>query len=244
MRMRNATIPLMIAIVIPTYNESKNIGPLVTEIFHFHPKARIIIVDDNSPDKTQEVVRKLQKKYKRLDLLVRTRDKGRGAAVMDGFKYVLKKYPKVEYVLEMDSDFSHKPAEISWLLDKAKKNTIVIGSRYTKGSKIEDWPLSRIILSHFANSYIRFFLGIPINDYTMGFRCYSIKALRSIDFSKIHHKGFITLSESAYILHKNGFTFLEVPITLKDRTQGKSNANFAEVLRSFAAILEIRFRKE
>lgn len=231
----------MEAIVIPTFNERKNIGLLIDEVFKNLPKSYVFVVDDKSPDKTAEVVREYQKKYKNLNLILRMKDKGRGASVLAGFQNALKKYPEVSYFIEMDSDFSHNPADIPKLLKAANKNIISIGSRYIRGSVIEEWPFKRIILSRMANTYIRFFLGIPIADYTMGFRCYSREALESLNLSKIKHKGFITLSEIAYKLYKNGFSFIEVPVILKDRTRGQSNANFKEVLKSFFAVFAIRF---
>ncbi len=232
----------MEAIIIPTYNERKNIGLLIDLVFASLPKVTVVVVDDDSPDKTADIVKKKQKKYKGLDLIVRKKNKGRGASVVEGMKYILHKYPHAEYIVEMDSDFSHNPNDIPKLLQQANANTVVIGSRYVKGSTIVDWPLYRIILSRFANSYARFFLGIPINDLTMGFRCYSKKSLASIDLTKIRHKGFITLSELAYQLYKKDFLFKEIPITLVDRTRGKSNANLMEVIKSFFAIIDIRFR--
>lgn len=230
----------MLAIVIPTFNERKNIQILISQIFKFHPQARVVVVDDNSPDQTAEVVKRLQKKYEKLDLIIRKEDKGRGASCIAGFIYVLKRYPKTTQIVEMDSDLSHNPEDIKKLITAADDQTISIGSRYVLGSVIVDWPKYRLVLSKLANTYIRFFLGIPVADLTMGFRCYSREALESLDFSKVLYRGFITLSEIAYMLKMRGFSFVEVPITLRDRTQGKSNATLSEVLRSFMAIQTIR----
>ncbi len=232
----------MISIVIPTYNERTNITPLLREIVMLYPSATIIVVDDSSRDGTLDEVKKLQKKYSQIHLLIRKNEKGRGGACIAGFQYILKNFPKTSYILEMDSDFSHAPGDIRKLISAAKPDTIIIGSRYTSGSRIIDWPKYRLFLSMLANWYIRFFLNVPIRDYTMGFRCYSNKALQSIDFKKIKYKGFITLSETAYVLKQKGFRFKEVPITLKDRTRGKSHANLQEVLKSFIAVLDIRLR--
>ncbi len=230
----------MIAIVIPTFNERENITPLLREVQKYQPQAHIVVVDDNSPDGTREVVQRAQKTSKKIHLINRTNDRGRGASVLTGFAYVLKKLPHAEFIFEMDSDFSHKPSEIKRLLEKAQSNIVVIGSRYVEGSHIVDWPLKRVILSKCANWYIRMLLGIPIRDYTMGFRCYSREALEILQNTKIKHRGFITLSETAYRLHQRGFKFIEVPITLNDRTKGRSNATMREVLWSFLAILQMR----
>lgn len=233
----------MNAIVIPTYNERANIGPLLKEINHVLPKTKIIVVDDNSPDGTSNAVRNLIKKYSQVDIITRKNARGRGGACIAGFKYLLKKYPSVAYVVEMDADFSHAPTDIPRLLVAANPDTVIIGSRYIRGSIIEDWPLFRLVLSIIANWYIKLILGVPISDYTMGFRCYSRKALRSINFDKVCYTGFITLSEIAFILKQKGYLFCEIPITLKDRTKGKSNATFSEVIKSFIAVIRIRVNK-
>lgn len=231
----------MIAIVIPTYNERENIQYLVKKIVRYYPTAHIVVIDDNSPDGTAKYVKDLQRKYRRLHIIIRTQNKGRGASVIAGFSYCLQNFPKLSYVIEMDSDLSHNPLDIKKLLEKKRKKTIVIGSRYVPNSKIVDWPKWRLFLSKASNWYIRLLLGIPINDYTMGFRCYSKEAIQVLLKSSIKYAGFITLSETAYILHRRGFQFIEVPILLKDRTRGQSNASFSEVLYSFIAILQIRF---
>ncbi len=233
----------MFAIIIPTYNESQNISKLIPQVFKYQPQAYVLVADDNSPDGTGKIVKKLQNRYPRLLLLSRYKDKGRGAAVIDGFKYIFHKYPKVEYFMEMDADFSHDPKQIQLLINATKPQTIVVGSRYVKGSKIVNWPINRIILSHLANSYIKFLLGVPLNDFTNGLRCYSREAVKVL----LHHppqtKGFITLSETAYLLDQQGFNFVEVPITFADRTMGKSNATFGEVFRSLTAVWKLKFSK-
>jgi len=230
----------MISIVIPTYNEKENIRELIDTVFRNQSTAHVVVVDDNSPDGTASVVKKMQKKQKRLYLLIRKKEKGRGASVIDGFSYVMNKLPGDRFIIEMDSDFSHNPADIAKLLKKKGKKIVVIGSRYVHGSKIIDWPRWRLILSKISNWYIRLVLRAPINDYTMGFRCYSRDAIKILLQKPIQHKGFITLSETAYRLHQSKFQFIEVPITLRDRTKGRSNATFFEVIRSFVAIVQIR----
>lgn len=231
-----------IAIVIPSYNEKINIKVLIEKIIENAPSSGIYIVDDNSPDGTQEVVKKLTKKYPRLSLITRNSKSGRGGAVIEGFRRAFEN-KKLTMFIEMDADLSHAPEEIKSLIDKTKKNTVVVGSRYLKNSKIIDWPLYRRILSRLANAYIKFILGVPINDFTNGFRYYPRKAVDYLLKSNINHKGFIMLSETAYILHKKGFMFLEVPITFKDREKGKSNATIPEILSSLLAVLQIRFGK-
>lgn len=227
-----------IAIVIPSFNERSNISILIKKLTKFLPGAFIFVVDDNSPDKTGEAVRALMKN-KRIKLIQREGKSGRGGAVLEGFKEAFKN-PNIKIFVEMDADLSHLPEEINKLTKSSKKNTITIGSRYIKGSKILNWPIYRRILSKFANYYIRAILGIKMNDFTNGFRAYPRDSVKILVQAKLSNKGFIALSEIAYLLHKKNFKFQEVPITFKDREAGKSNANAGEVLKSLIAVYGIR----
>ena len=230
-------------VVIPTLNEKKNIGQLVQQIFSLYPDLNILIVDDNSTDGSLVLIKQLQRKCANLHLLVRTKNKGRGAACVAGFQYILSNFAQTKYVIEMDADFSHDPKEIPKLLAAGAPQTVVVGSRYVRGSKIVAWPLWRIVLSKLANFYARLVLQIPIHDYTDGFRCYSTSDLKKLNLSQIKHPGFITLSEIAYLLQKRGVKFREIPITFTDRTQGKSHATLKELLSSLKAIIEIRLNE-
>lgn len=232
-----------VALIIPTYNEKENIEKTIGLIQKTVPNILIYVVDDNSPDKTQEIVRKLSsKKNSNVSLIVRTKKSGRGGAVLEGMKIAMKN-GKTQYFMEMDADLSHSPLQIPSILEKRHPKTICIGSRYIKGSKIVNWPKKRIILSGFANRYISFILRVKINDFTNGFRCYPRAAVKQILRNDIQHKGFITLSETVYLLSRKGFEFVEIPITFKDRTRGKSNATMHEVFMSLLAVIQIRFGK-
>jgi dolichol-phosphate mannosyltransferase len=231
-----------VAIIIPAYNEKENIQILIEQINKYVKNPAIYIVDDNSPDKTKYLVKKLAAKNKNIHLIVRNKKSGRGGAVLEGFKHALKN-KSIQYIVEMDADLSHAPNEIQRLLSKRNKNTLVIGSRYIPGSKIINWPARRVFLSHLANMYIRAILGVKINDFTNGFRCYTREAAEILLKKKIEHKGFITLSETAYFLSKHGYFFEEVPITFRDRKRGKSNATIFEVIKSLFSVLQIRFRQ-
>jgi dolichol-phosphate mannosyltransferase len=231
-----------IAVIVPAYNEKANIPILIREIHKYVNNALIYIVDDNSPDGTKHVVKKLSVKNPKIHLVVRNSKSGRGGAVLEGFRHALKNN-SIQYIVEMDADLSHAPDEIPRVLSKRSKNTLVIGSRYVTGSKIINWPKRRIFFSHLANMYARLVLGVPINDFTNGFRCYTREAAQILLKKNIEHKGFITLSETAYVLNKKGFSFVEVPITFRDRTRGKSNATLFEVIKSLFAILQIKFKQ-
>lgn len=231
-----------VAVIIPSYNEKGNIETLIKKIVKKFPNFDVFIVDDNSPDGTQHLVRTLIRKYPKIHLFVRNSKSGRGDAVVEGFKMALVNSNN-KYFIEMDADLSHDPEEVDRLLNKAKDNTIVIGSRYVEGSRIINWPLYRRFLSSLANFYIRVILGVPINDFTNGFRCYPRSAINFILAENINHKGFIALSETAYKLFKRKFKFVEVPIIFRDREKGKSNATIPEILSSLLAVLQIRFMK-
>lgn len=231
-----------IAIIIPSFNERNNISILIKKLIKLVPNSIIFIVDDNSPDKTGEVVQKLARKNKRIKLIKRGGKGGRGGAVLAGFREAFKN-TETENFIEMDADLSHSPEEINSLIKNSKKNTIIIGSRYIKGSKILNWPLYRRVLSKFANFYIRIILGIRVNDFTNGFRSYPRNSVQALIQAKVDNKGFIALSEMAYILHLKGFKFLEIPTTFKDRESGKSNATALEVLKSLIAVVRIRTLK-
>jgi dolichol-phosphate mannosyltransferase len=229
-----------IAVIVPTYNEKENIIALIDAIRGSVGNVSIYVVDDNSPDGTQDLVHNYIAKHKsNVSLIMRKSKSGRGGAVLEGFGAALKD-PAIEYLVEMDADFSHDPAQMHRLLDKRKPRTVVVASRYVAGSKIMNWPLKRKITSRLANAYIRTVLQVPVNDCTNGYRCYPRQAAISILESNVQHKGFIALSETLYFLSRSGFSFVEVPFIFTDREKGKSNASFVELLTSIPAILSIR----
>lgn len=225
-------------VIIPTYNERENIERLVTEILELALDIRILVVDDNSPDGTGKVVDQMVREYDRVEVIHRKGKRGRGSACLEGFKKALKE--KVDYIVEMDADFSHDPKELPKLIEGIRKYDVVIGSRYLKGSRIVNWGIKRILFSRLANFYARRVLEIPISDYTNGYRCYKKKALAQLDFGLIHTTGYIVLSETAYQLYKKGFSFGEIPILFVNRRRGESNLTFREIWSAFGAVLSIR----
>jgi len=230
---------MKIAIVIPTYNEKDNIKKIIPQIFSLVPQSSLIIIDDNSPDKTADEVKKLRKKFPHLYLIKRKQKAGRGSAVIEGFKYA-DKYIRPQIYIEMDADFSHNPKELPQLIKSSKPKTVVLASRYVKDSQIINWPISRKITSFFANKLIRFILKLPIHDNTNGFRCYSKEAVNFLLNHQFKTQGYILLSEAAYLLSQKGFDFLEIPSVFRNRKLGKSNANLAEFLRSLPALFLIK----
>lgn len=231
----------ILAVVIPTYNEADNIENIIRNVNKYISRLdHIIIVDDDSPDKTGKIAKKLKVKFKNLHVIIRKGKNGRGSAVIDGFKFALGLKPS--YVVEMDADFSHKPEDIPRLRKQMSKNVgLVIGSRYMKGSEIQNWPRKRKIFSHFANLYAKIILQIPISDYTNGFRLYSKIALEFLLSQDFKTTGYIVLSETAYKLHKAGFKFEEIPIVFINRKRGVSNVNRSEIKNAFLGVLKIRW---
>ncbi len=233
--------PAWHAVVIPTYNERDNIAPLVDGILQTSDLVRVIIVDDNSPDGTGEIADGLAARYPTVEVIHRQGKGGRGSACIAGFRHALAT-PECAYFFEMDADFSHDPRDIPRLLEAMKGADVAIGSRYIRGAKILNWGLQRHIFSHVANGFARLLLGIPIHDYTNGYRCYSRRALESLDFDRIEAHGYIVLSEMAYQLHQRKMRFAEVPIVFVNRRRGKSNTNLREIAEAFTSVIQLRIK--
>ena len=229
-----------IAIVIPSYNEVKNLSILIKDIYRFLPDSKIIIVDDSSVNENKEI-KKIVKNKKNIILISRLKKSGRGSAVIDGFKQSLKD-KSVEYIFEMDSDLAHDPKEFARFVNKLsnKNYGLIIGSRYLPGGKIQNIAKNRTILSRIINVFLRYWLGIHVSDFTSGFRLYSREAVQYLTQIQIEAKGFIALSEVLYKLYKKGFSISEVPITWNFRKYGKSNVNTSELLNSLFFVLKMK----
>ena len=212
-------------VIIPTYNEAENIQAIIEKVFSLSQPFDILVVDDNSPDGTAEIVESLQTKPEnngRLHLISRDGKLGLGTAYIEGFKYALDHL--YNYVIEMDADFSHNPEDLPQLLQTCSQDNydVAIGSRYISGVNVVNWPLSRVLLSMLASIYVRLITGMPIKDPTAGFKCYKRKVLETIDLDKIRFIGYAFQIELKYIAWKAGFSIKEIPIIFRDRTQGTS----------------------
>lgn len=228
-----------IAVVIPSYNERDNIKRLIDSILQKINHAQIIVVDDESPDGTSDLVEQICKENQQVHLIRRKGKGGRGSACIAGFKMALEY--GADLVLEMDADFSHNPEELPQMISAAEKADLVIGSRYLRDSRIVGWSLKRRMFSKFANIYARFMLHIPISDYTNGYRCYSADALKALELDRIFSKGYIVLSELSYQLFRKGFSFGEIPTLFVNRRRGISNVNYNEIREAFTSMARIRF---
>jgi len=226
-------------VMIPTYNESENIVKLIDEITSLSiPELHIVVVDDNSPDGTAEMVKKKMETVKNIHLLVRMKNKGRGRAGLEGFKYCVK--ADADAVIEMDADFSHHPRHIPELLTGLQSHDIVIGSRFVKGGRNVRGGASRNFITWFAGTYIRTMLGLKVQDPTSGYRCFKGEVLRRINLEGCISQGPSVVQEVLYKAHRLGFTMTEVPIVFEDRERGVSTFRPALAVQGFLMVLVFR----
>ncbi len=226
-------------VVIPTYNEKENIASIINEVLKQIEGLNILIVDDNSPDGTADIVRQMQKLNPRIHLIVRAGKMGLGTAYCEGFRYALDL--GYEAIFEMDADFSHDPKELPNFLEALKENDLVIGSRYIKGVNVVNWPLSRLLLSYGASMYTRIISGMPIMDATAGFKCFRAEALRKIDFDAVRSNGYGFQIEMNFRLWKSGARIKEIPIIFIDRTSGVSKMNKKIVYEAVFLVWKLKF---
>lgn len=213
-------------VVIPTYNEKDNISAMIMSLAALRiTNLQILIVDDNSPDGTADIVRDLQKQHPSLHLLVRQKKDGLGQAYVHGFSYAIQH--SATAVVQMDADFSHDPADVPRLLSNLEEANLVIGSRYSHGISVINWPLRRLLLSISANTYARLITGLPFKDVTAGFRAWRSETLQTIDFTSIKDNGYAFHIITMYRAHKKGARIIEIPITFTERREGQSKMSRA-----------------
>jgi len=230
-------------IVVPTYNEEENIGKLVVQIFKVLPRTRVLVVDDSPNNKTVNEVKKLSRSYSGLSFIKRKKKGGRGSAVLDGFRSARENFNPDIYI-EMDADLSHEPEELPRIVKLTRGKTVVLASRYVKGSKLVNCETKRKITSRISNLLVRLILGLPMNDNTNGYRSYPKSAVKHLISEKYISGGYIVLSETAYVLKKKGYSFVEVPSVFVNRQKGKSNTSLSEFYNAFITLVKLRFRKQ
>ena len=229
-------------VIIPTYNEKENIGKLIPQILLQDKGIEVLVVDDNSPDKTGELVEKLAQKNKRVHIIHRKGKLGFGTAYIAGFKYAIKK--DYSLIFQMDADFSHQPKYLPKMISAAKKYDLVLGSRLVRGGGVIGWPKYRYLTSKSANLFSRKLLGLKPHDVTTGFRCYNRNVLKKIDFNGIVCSGYAFLEELIYLTQKAGFKIGEIPIIFVDRKFGKSKLGIKEILTSAKSIIKLYLEKK
>jgi dolichol-phosphate mannosyltransferase len=231
-------------VIIPTYNEKENIERIIAKVFSFDHPFHILIVDDGSPDGTADIVRKLmQSNPDRLHMIERKGKLGLGTAYIKGFKWAIEK--KYDFIFEMDADFSHNPEDLIRLREACArgKGDFAIGSRYTRGGKVENWPLNRILMSYFASVYVNMILWMGIRDCTAGFKCYKREVLETINLDSIRFIGYAFQIEMKYHACQLGFKPVEVPVTFIDRQFGESKMSMSIFKEALIGVLKMRFSK-
>jgi dolichol-phosphate mannosyltransferase len=229
-------------VIIPTYNEKENIEAIIEAVMEQPLNADLLIVDDSSPDGTSSLVKAKQEKYPdRLFIEERTGKLGLGTAYIHGFKWALER--PYELVCEMDADFSHDPKSLIDLHKSCKDGAdLAIGSRYSQGVNVVNWPMSRVLMSYYASKYVQFVTGMPIKDTTAGFKCYRRSVLEKINLEKITFIGYAFQIEMKFKAWKLGFNLQEVPIIFTDRTLGESKMSTSIFKEAFIGVIQLRLK--
>ncbi|MGI9591508.1 MAG: polyprenol monophosphomannose synthase [Myxococcota bacterium] len=227
-------------VILPSYNEAENVLELSREILATDPGLEILVVDDNSPDGTGDLVEGASKDEPRIHLLRRPGKLGLGTAYLAGFRYGLDR--NYDRILTMDCDGSHHPRHLPAVLEAAGSHDMVIGSRYVPGGGVVNWPWHRRALSSFANFYTRLLLRVPTHDNTAGFRCYSRAVLETVDPFQIRSSGYSFLYEMVFRVHRAGFRIAEVPIVFEERRGGVSKIDSSEIYLAAWHVLVIALR--
>jgi dolichol-phosphate mannosyltransferase len=229
-------------VIIPTYNEKENIEAIVRAVLGQADHFDILIVEDNSPDGTADIVRRLMKEFPtRLNMLERKGKLGLGTAYIAGFKWALAQ--GYDYVFEMDADFSHDPKDLPRLYEKCAVEgyDVAIGSRYVSGVNVVNWPMGRVLMSYFASKYVRLITGLPIHDTTAGFKCYRRQVLETIGLDQIRFKGYAFQIEMKFTAYQCGFKIAEVPVIFVNREKGVSKMNSSIFGEAVFGVLQLKW---
>lgn len=230
-------------IIIPTYNEKENIENIIKYVFSLEKIFHILIVEDNSPDHTADIVKRLMREFPdRLFIEERKGKLGLGTAYIHGFKWALKE--GYDYIFEMDADFSHPPKDLIRLYEACRHGAdMAVGSRYVDGKiSVVNWPIGRVMMSYYASAYVRFVTGMKIGDATAGFACYRREVLEKIKLDKIKFVGYAFQIEMKYTVYKLGFKIDEVPIIFADRVLGQSKMSMKIFKEAFFGVFSLKFR--
>lgn len=229
-------------VIIPTYNEKENVAAIIEAVFSLPREFDVLIIDDNSPDGTADIVKDLQKKFSgRLHLLQRKGKLGLGTAYIAGFKWALQH--GYSFVFEMDADFSHNPNDLLKLYDACANQgaDVAVGSRYVTGVNVVNWPMGRVLMSFYASRYVRIVTGMPINDSTAGFVCYRREVLETLPLDDIRFKGYAFQIEMKFLAYKYGFKIVEVPIIFVNRVLGTSKMSSGIFSEGFFGVLRLKW---
>jgi dolichol-phosphate mannosyltransferase len=227
-------------IIFPTYSERDNIEKIVHAVLPLDPRIHVLIVDDNSPDGTGEVADRLAATLPNVNVMHREAKNGLGRAYIAGFKWAIER--KFDFVFEMDADFSHGPEYIKDFLREIRQHDLVLGSRYISGVNVINWPMSRLLLSYYANAYTRFVTGLPIRDATGGFKCFRREVLEAIDLDAVQASGYVFQIEMNMRAWKKGFRIKEIPIIFTDRVAGQSKMSKKIMREAIWRVWALRLR--
>lgn len=228
-------------VIIPTYNEKENIKNIIRAVFGLEKVFHILVVEDNSPDGTADIVRRMQKEFsERLFMIERKGKLGLGTAYIAGFRWAIEK--KYDYIFEMDADFSHNPNDLPRLYAACHDQgaDLSIGSRYVSGVNVVNWPMGRVLMSYFASKYVRIITGVKIHDTTAGFVCYRRSVLETIELDKVRFKGYAFQIEMKYTAYKCGFKITEVPVIFVNRELGTSKMNSSIFGEAVFGVIRLR----
>ncbi len=214
-------------VILPTYNESDNLPQIVPAILEQDDRLEVLVVDDNSPDGTGALADQLAGAFARVHVLHRAEKQGLGKAYLAGFRWGLDR--GFDRLLEMDADFSHDPKFLPTLLAAADQADVALGSRYKSGVNVINWPMSRLLLSYFANIYVRWVTGLPLTDATGGFKCFRRAVLEALPLDRVRSNGYAFQIEMSFRAWRKKFRLVEVPIVFTDRVEGQSKMNKAIV---------------
>jgi dolichol-phosphate mannosyltransferase len=209
-----------VLVIVPTYNEAKNLPQIVPEILRQDTRVQVLVVDDNSPDGTGDIADQLARTEPRLHVLHRPAKEGLGRAYLAGFRWGLAE--GYQAMFEMDADFSHDPAFLPRFIAAIQDADLILGSRYATGVNVINWPISRLLLSLGANLYARVVTGLPLSDSTGGFKCFRREVLEAIDLDRVRSNGYAFQIEMNFRAWKKGFRLKEIPIIFHDRVEGQS----------------------
>jgi len=227
-------------VIVPTYNERENIARLIETVLAQDARLEVLVVDDGSPDGTGEIVDGIMATSYRVHILRRPKKLGLGTAYLAGFRWALER--GYDLIFEMDADFSHDPAHLRDFLRAVGASDLVLGSRYRNGKvTVVNWPISRLILSYFANVYARAVTGLPVWDATGGFKCFRRQVLEAIDLSKVKSNGYAFQIEMSFRAWKRGFRIVEIPIVFVDRTEGESKMSKNIVVEAVWMVWQLRW---
>ncbi|MBO5686425.1 MAG: polyprenol monophosphomannose synthase [Alistipes sp.] len=229
-------------VIIPTYNERENIASMIEKVLSLEGGYDLLVIDDGSPDGTAEIVRNYRTRHpERLHLIERSGKLGLGTAYLAGFRWGLEH--GYEALCEMDCDFSHDPDDLCRLVHALEQGAdVAVGSRYVKGGKIVNWPLSRLAISYFGSLYVRMVTWMPVHDTTAGFVCYRREALERINFDAVRMKGYGFQIEMKYTAWRLGLRIAELPITFTERREGSSKMSGGIFQEALWGVLKLRFR--